>query len=104
LDKESKSAKIFIIFLIAILAFGISNCAAFLTQDLFNFDFFNLANKTNDSSNIFDLNVTPNESLKNVNDNSKTNNDTNNNENKTNDNNNSDNPTEQKPPQDNSLT
>jgi len=98
LDQESNSAKILIFFLIAIFAFGISNISAILTQDLFNFDYFNLINKSDEPSNILDSNVTPNDSLNFIPD-SNTKNDSNNSDNNSNIVNNSDTTVEENTPQ-----
>ena len=106
MDEGSKSAKILVVFLVAIFAFGISNCVALLTNEFINLDFPNSVDSN--SSNIFEINNTPKkDSPKIYYNDSNTNNESNNvNDNRNNDNvnvNDVDNEPlpELKPPQDN---
>jgi len=91
LENEDKTAKILVIFIIAIFAFGLSNCVALLSQGINNSEFSNLTednnNNNNNSSNIFELNTnSKNESPQNYVDKSNTNNNNNyNNEDNSND-------------------
>ncbi|KZX15619.1 hypothetical protein MBCUT_13920 [Methanobrevibacter cuticularis] len=59
---ESRLAKIVVICIIAIFAFGISNGLALLTGDVLGLDIFNLTNDSNISSNISDFNMTNSDS------------------------------------------
>ncbi|MDR2967159.1 MAG: hypothetical protein LBU74_04360 [Methanobacteriaceae archaeon] len=56
MENENKSAKVLVTFLIAIFAFGISNCIVLLLNGFIVFDLFNPTEDTNDSLNIFDPN------------------------------------------------
>jgi hypothetical protein len=83
----------FVVFMIAIIAFGLSNCAAYLTGDLFNFQAINGGNISEISDNLMDLNESDDQvadySVSDSNSNSKDNNPNNNNQNNSNNNQNS---------------
>ena len=107
MDDESKSAKILIVFLVAIFAFGISNCVALWNNEFINLDFLNSLDYSN-SSNIFEINETskndsPQIYYNDSNKNNESNNDKDNkNNNKDKDKNDNDEPfLEPKPPQNN---
>ena len=79
MDNGDKSAKILVIFIIAIFAFGLSNCVAFLSNGIINSDFSNHTEDNNNSSDIFEFNTSSkNESPQNYKDNSNTNSKSNN--------------------------
>lgn len=115
MDNGSKSAKVLIVFLVAIFAFGVSNCAALLTSGFINLDFLDSVEGVNDSSNIFQVNKTSkNDSPQSYYNDSNTSNEfpkgntnSNNNGNNNDNSNNNDNTepvTEPNPPQDNTQT